>query len=193
MIVNILLIALASLMGIVLTIGGLTLSIMSYFYSLGYIFEGLVFTILGTIIFLIIMIASSVGKTFMTFNKVFTSQVKMNQTLISELINKKTNNPNIDSILSSLMPGNITITDMETGETSSSSFPIGEEDSLKKINDMISKAMRSGKKKENLEDMNIFELEKELAKALKKDDFEKAGEINILLKAKKDPPEEKED
>ena len=43
-------------------------------------------------------------------------------------------------------------------------------------------------------EVRIAELEKELAKALKEDDFEKAGDINDLLKELKNPPgEEKED
>lgn len=83
--------------------------------------------------------------------------------------------------MANLGESSISITNLETGETSTR--PLSGEDSLGRINDIIlnalNKKMPSSPKE--LKDMNREQLEKELAKAVKKDDFEKANEIKQLL------------
>lgn len=150
----------------------------------GNLFEGIVLSSLGIIVMLLLVIASSLGTAIQTFTNVFTQQVEMQQTMTEYLSKSMSQRPrSIGDILSGMAnmgESSISITNLDTGETSTR--PIGDEDSLGKINDIILNALnkKSGHPKE-LKDMNRQQLERELAKAVKKDDFEKANEIKELL------------
>lgn len=88
--------------------------------------------------------------------------------------------------LGDMLGSSITVTNMETGETSSA--PLNSQDPLGKLNEMISNAL-SGKRSGSytkLEDMNIEQLEAELSKAVKADQFERAKEIKELIQKKRD-------
>ena len=120
----------------------------------------------------------------MLFGQILEQTTKLNQEMAK---NKPSSLPNI---LQGLFPpgAHMTITDLDTGETKDAPIKPGE--SLGKMNEIIMSAMSSGlagSKDKSLNDMTVKELEKVLAKAIKEDDFEKAGEINIILKEKRNP------
>ena len=179
-----LIILLSIILSFGLIVSGTYLVIDNMVHPQGNLFEGIVLSSLGIIVMLLLVIASSLGTAIQTFTNVFTQQVEMQQTMTEYLSKSMSQRPrSIGDILSGMAnmgESSISITNLDTGETSTR--PIGDEDSLGKINDIILNALnkKSGHPKE-LKDMNRQQLEKELAKAVKKDDFEKANEIKELL------------
>ncbi len=179
-----LIILLSIILSFGLIVSGTYLVIDNMVHPQGNLFEGIVLSSLGIIVMLLLVIASSLGTAIQTFTNVFTQQVEMQQTMTEYLSKSMSQRPrSIGDILSGMAnmgESSISITNLDTGETSTR--PIGDEDSLGKINDIILSAInkKSGSPKE-LKDMNRQQLERELAKAVKKDDFEKANEIKELL------------
>lgn len=181
-----LIILLSIILSFGLIVSGTYLVIDNMVHPQGNLFEGIVLSSLGIIVMLLLVIASSLGTAIQTFTNVFTQQVEMQQTMTEYMSKSMSQRPrSIGDILGSMGMDNIkessiSITNLDTGETSTR--PISGEDSLGKINDIIPNALnkKSGHPKE-LKDMNRQQLEKELAKAVKKDDFEKANEIKELL------------
>lgn len=179
-----LIILLSIILSFGLIVSGTYLVIDNMVHPQGNLFEGVVLASLGIVVMLLLVIASSLGTAIQTFTNVFTQQVEMQQTMTEYLSKSMSQRPrSIGDILSGMAnmgESSISITNLDTGETSTR--PIGDEDSLGKINDIILNALnkKSGHPKE-LKDMNRQQLERELAKAVKKDDFEKANEIKELL------------
>lgn len=179
-----LIILLSIILSFGLIVSGTYLVIDNMVHPQGNLFEGIVLSSLGIIVMLLLVIASSLGTAIQTFTNVFTQQVEMQQTMTEYLSKSMSQRPrSIGDILSGMAnmgESSISITNLDTGETSTR--PISGEDSLGKINDIILNALnkKSGHPKE-LKDMNRQQLERELAKAVKKDDFEKANEIKELL------------
>ena len=179
-----LIILLSIILSFGLIVSGTYLVIDNMVHPQGNLFEGIVLSSLGIIVMLLLVIASSLGTAIQTFTNVFTQQVEMQQTMTEYLSKSMSQRPrSIGDILSGMAnmgESSISITNLDTGETSTR--PIGDEDSLGKINDIILSAInkKSGSPKE-LKDMNRQQLERELAKAVKNDDFEKANEIKELL------------
>jgi len=176
------------LLSILLTFGllstGAYLVIDNMVHPQGNLFEGIVLLSFGFVIMLLLVIASNIGLAIQTFTNVFTQQVEMQQ-IMTDYFSKSSQKPtSIGDILggmANLGESSISITNLDTGETSIR--PLGAEDSLGKINDIILNALNkkmTGSPKE-LKDMSREQLERELSKAVKKDDFEKASEIKQLL------------
>lgn len=169
----------------------------------GYLFEGVVLTSLGIIGFMLIAVASAVGKAIMNFREIYIKQLEMQQEMI-EFYNKSMsqNQPkSIGEILSNLGKfnlgkegsGSITITDLDTGKTSTT--PLGGQDSMDLIREALKNTMSGKKGKKELQDMTLEELEKELGIAVTKDNYERALEIRKEIKKRSgdDDEEKKED
>jgi hypothetical protein len=179
-------ILLSILLSIGLSLTGTYLIIDNIVHPNGNLFEGVVLFSLGAVVLLLLVIASSLGTAIQTFTNVFTQQVEMQQTMTEYFSQSVSQKPkSIGDILggiANLGESSISITNLETGETSTR--PLNSEDSLGKINDLIlnaiNKNIKPGSPKE-LKDMNRSQLEKELSKAVKSDDFERANEIKQLL------------
>lgn len=176
--------------GAALLIGGGYLMINNYLNPQGLMFEGIVLSALGIILILMVTIALSIGETIMIFGKIMEQQVNI-QREMREMANITKGRGGIDSILSNLLPGasSISITDLESGETKSSDLDIPIDiDAIRKLMSNSRPLKPSGKS--SLGDMNLEQLEKELAKAIKKDDYEKAEEINKAIKVLKNKDDE---
>lgn len=176
--------------GVGLLIGGGYLVINNYLNPQGLMFEGIVFSALGIILILMVTIALSIGETIMIFGKIMEQQVNI-QREMREMANITKGRGGIDSILSNLLPGasSISITDLESGETKSSDLDIPIDiDAIRKLMSNSRPLKPSGKS--SLGDMNLEQLEKELAKAIKSDNYEKAEEINKAIKVLKNKDDE---
>jgi len=176
--------------GAALLIGGGYLMINNYLNPQGLMFEGIVLSALGIILILMVTIALSIGETIMIFGKIMEQQVNI-QREMREMANITKGRGGIDSILSNLLPGasSISITDLESGETKSSDLDIPIDiDAIRKLMSNSRPLKPSGKS--SLGDMNLEQLEKELAKAIKSDNYEKAEEINKAIKVLKNKDDE---
>ena len=176
--------------GVGLLIGGGYLMINNYLNPQGLMFEGIVLSALGIILILMVTIALSIGETIMIFGKIMEQQVNI-QREMREMTNITKGRGGIDSILSNLLPGasSISITDLESGETKSSDLDIPIDiDAIRKLMSNSRPLKPSGKS--SLGDMNLEQLEKELAKAIKSDNYEKAEEINQAIKVLKNKDDE---
>jgi len=175
--------------GAALMLGGAYLTIDNYLHPQGLMFEGIVLGALGTLLTLMVSIALSIGETVMIFGQIMEQQVQI-QREMREMAKSASPRPgNINSILSNLLPGmtdentSISITDLNTGEKANpDDFPID----LEAVRNMM-KGNTPGKKTaknemKQLDNMNLEQLEKELSKAIKKDDYERAGKINQAIK-----------
>lgn len=187
--------------GLSLIVVGGYLAIDNYLHPQGLLFEAIVLGALGVLLTLMVTIAMSIGETILIFGKIMEQQVQM-QKEMREISNMSTvKSGNINSILSNLLPGmtdentSISITDLNTGEKADpDSFPID----LEAVRKMMSKETTENNSTQNnkIENMNLKQLEEELSKAIKKDNYERAGEINKAIKKLKgdenqDDPEEK--
>lgn len=145
----------------------------------GYLFEGIVLASLGLIAGLMITIALSIGQTILIFGQIMEHQVQI-QREMREMSSKSLGNGGIGNILKNILPpgASVSITDLDTGNTTGDIPPI-DLDTIKNI-------MRGGKSI-GIEDMGLEELEKELARAIKKDDYERAEKISKAIKVLKNP------
>lgn len=95
-----------------------------------------------------------------------------------EMSERASSGPDLGSILKRMMPGSISITDLETGKTTGN-IPAVDLDTIRNL--------MTGGKKLGIEDMGLQELEDELAKAVKADRFEDAEKIkDEIVKRKKE-------
>lgn len=178
-------ILLAGLLGLTLTVGGVYLLIDHLIEPKGYLFEGIVLTALGMVLDLMVIIATSIGQTMLIFADILQKQADIHNEVIKQA--KTQQSGGMGGFLDSLMKGgkgSVIIKDLSDPDADPKTMPLG---GMGDIGDIMSKMM-SGKK--DLSEMNIEELEKELAKAVKKDDFEKAEEIKKEIQSREDNSEE---
>lgn len=114
-----------------------------------------------------VTVAISIGKTILMFIDIMQKQIEVQQQI------KKINNPEpgvgIADLLRNIMPGaNVTSVDLST--------PGEMPESIKNLMRNFTPGTTS------LEEMGMEDLEKELSKAVKKDDYERAQEINKAIK-----------
>ncbi len=162
----------------------------------GNLFEGIMMTSIGLIMAIVLLIANSIGKTIMLFQEIFTNQVEFQQKMAEFF--RENSNPeprSIGDIIKSMGgEGSVTVTNLNTGETSTTN--LGEANGISDFSKLILKSMINGamnkaadKKNNILDNMTREQLEDELAKAVSSDDFERAMEIRNQLK-KLDNPQE---
>lgn len=157
----------------------------------GNLFEGIVIFSMGMIMSLLLLVSATLGKVIQTFTDVYTQQIEIQKT-VNDFYNKPKPRT-IADIIGNAANDSITITNLETGETTSQSL---DDERINKIfsgSDPIAnflKNMMENNKKSfsatNLSDLSIEELEKKLADYVKEDDFESAQKIRDLIKSKKD-------
>lgn len=146
----------------------------------GYFFESVMAMSVGLAMLLMVIVANAVGQAIQTFSKVFEKQVEM-QEKVNELM-QKTHSPfgfGMLGIPSSAMEIDLTNKNINPEELS------------KLITDIMSKSKTPRPVNKNL-DKQIADLEFQLAKAVKEEDFEKAEELSNLLiglRGKKDSEE----
>jgi len=141
-------------------------------------FEGIMAAGLGITLLMSVVVASTIGKAIMLFGEILEKTTKLNQEIV-----KQSQPQSISSIFQGMMPpgSNMTVTNLNTGETSS------------EMGEMIIKAMsgnfnnEDNKDTEELNSLSVKELENLLSKAIKDDDYEAAAEISATLKEKKNP------
>jgi hypothetical protein len=164
------------LVGLALTIGGSYFIINNLIEPSGLMFEGIIASGLGIALLMIVIVAATIGKALLMFGEILEQTTRLNH----ELSKKRQPTSNLSNFLQNMMPGNsMTITNMDTGETKKT--PLGD------MNDMIMNAMEAAGSKtgDELNSLDDKELEKLLAKSIKKDDFEKAAEISSILRERR--------
>jgi len=151
----------------------------------GNLFEGIVIFSLGMIMSMLLLIASTLGKVIQTFTDIYTQQVDIQQKVNN--FYAKPRPMTIADIINNAKDS-ITITNLETGETTSQ--PITGD--INSTNDPVANFLRNmmannpGSMEDNLSNLSIEQLEKELASAVKRDDYERAQEIRDLIKTIRD-------
>ncbi len=176
------------LMSLGLITTGAYVTINNILHPQGNLFEGVVIFSLGVLVLLLLMIATTLGKAIQVFTDVYTQQIEIQKT-VNDFHASASKPKSIGDILKNLNSDSITITNLETGETTSQSL---DDEKISKIfsgSDPIANFLKNiidnRKKPEdenNLNNLSIEQLEKELAKAIKNDEFEKAQEIKELIK-----------
>jgi pyruvate/2-oxoglutarate dehydrogenase complex dihydrolipoamide dehydrogenase (E3) component len=170
----------SAIVGAGLLLSGAYLIIDNLMQPQGLLFEGIVISGLGAILILMVMVALSIGQTIMIFGNILTSQAEIQKEMREMSERASSRQGNIGSLLSNIIPGiqdgttSISITDL-TGQTPGSEIPLD----LQSIRDMM--MMKKGKTPD-IKNMSLEELEIELSKAVKKDDFERAEKINQAIK-----------
>lgn len=138
--------------------------------------DGLTLISLGVIIILILTILTSVGKAIEIFSKIFEQQIDIQEKII--------NHQSKSSAKTLINPENssITITNFQTGETETKNLSEGT-DSILNFTNMIPSSMNQFNNKFNSnQEITLKELESDLQKAVKIEDFEKAKEISDKIK-----------
>lgn len=163
-------------------------------------FQGAMFLGLGITLQMIVLVASTIGNSILLFDEILSQTTHLYELMLQQEKNKSKTNP------MSGMFNSITIKNPNTGEETTT--PLNSSniaDSLNDINKAIIDSIMKGPqesfkpkkrgRKKNLENMNLGELEAQLAEAIKKDDYEKASEISAHIENLKNPPpeEKKED
>lgn len=164
----------SGLLSLILSLSGLYLIANNLIQPQGYLFEGIVLLALGLISGLMVTIALSIGQTILLFGQIMEQQAII-QKEMRDISNKTSGGNGFNSLLKTIItPGaNISIT-----------TDIDSEDFSKDIPEVIKKLIRNNDNK-IIEDMDIKELEDELAKAVKADRFEEAEKIkDEILKRK---------
>jgi excinuclease UvrABC helicase subunit UvrB len=173
---------------IALIISGTFLIIDSLIHSSGYLFEGAVFLSMGVILSILLLITSILGRTIKTFIDIYTQQIKMQKVIEGNNSKSKSNFTltNISDILNNASPDSITITNLNTGETTSSPIDnIFPNDIIKSfLNNII--ADKKVLDDSSLDKLSIEQLETELAKAVKGENFELAQSIKEQIKRLKE-------
>jgi drug/metabolite transporter superfamily protein YnfA len=155
------------ILGALLTATGTYLIIDNIIIPQGLMFEGITILSLGIITFLLVAIAGAIGKTMITFGDILQHQdaIFKQQIEDSKMSLTSAGSGTFGTFLSNMM---------ENPEVKSKiTLDLINPDSLGGIN---------VKQFEGIEGMEMGELEKELATALKKDDFERAEEISKAIK-----------
>jgi len=146
--------------------------------------DGLTLLSLGVITILILTILTSIGKAIDIFSKIFEQQMDIQERIINHQ-SKSSANP-----LSSFFPNglispensSITITNLQTGESETKNLSEGA-DSMSNFTNMILNSMNQFNNKFNSnQEPTLKELESDLQKAVKLENFEKAREIRDKIK-----------
>lgn len=184
--VKTIIILLAGLLGFILTLGGTYVLIDNLIQPKGYLFEGIVLLSLGFVLDLMVIIASSIGQTMLLFADIIQKQTDLHNEVINQANSQKSSGMSsfLDGLMKNGGKGSVIIKDLDNPDSEPKEMPI---DGISDIGDIISKMMKGNKK---LRDMNIDELEKELSKAVKNDDFEKAEEIKKEIQSRQNNSEE---
>lgn len=170
-------ILLAGLLGVIMFVGGAYYTITNLITPAGHLVDGILVMGLGMLLQLSVLVASTIGKTIMIFSEILAKQTQIHNSM--NQMNKGGNN--IADLLSGMLPGNVTIRNLDDPNAPTHNIPLDGADSINRINEIFG---GMGSSKKELQDMNLEELQKALAKALKKDNFERAGEINREIKAR---------
>lgn len=190
MILNGIIILLTTIMGIVLTGAGAFLTIENLIEPNGLLFEGVMGMAMGILMLLVVLLASTIGKTLLAYNKMYDEMLKIQLNFQKELnlILNSNRAANFGSIFGA-NPNSITIKNLDTGETTNAPLSGDVKDLMSNLNNMFSGmgigANKKGKKP--LGEMNLDELQEELQKAIKKDNFERASIIKELIEEKENP------
>jgi hypothetical protein len=191
------LVLIASLLtSLALTLVGGYLTIDNLFTPQGNLFEGVVLFSLGIILASVIVISNNIGTTIMLFKDIYTNQLEFQQKMAEMYRDMKSPSlpPSIKDIIKDMgKDGSITITNLNTGETSTTD--LGEVNGMSDFSKMIIKSITDAALRRS-EDAPVFknvnktreQLEEELAKAVSNDDFETAMKIRQQIK-KLDSPE----
>ncbi|HIP31410.1 MAG TPA: hypothetical protein EYG86_01470 [Crocinitomicaceae bacterium] len=177
---------LSILAGLALTVGGSYFIIDNLKEPQGLLFEGIIATALGITLLMVLVVATTIGKAIMLFGDILEQTIKLNQ----EIIKHRQLSPNLSNFFQNIMPGSMTIADLESGGTKNSLINPNSPGELGKMSEMIMNAMNEtpdSKKNKELKDMTDKQLQSILAKALKTDDFEKAAEVQVILKERRKP------
>jgi len=184
---------LSILVGLALTVGGSYFIIDNLAEPQGLLFEGIIAAALGITLLMVVIVAATIGKAIMLFGDILEQTTKLNQ----EIARTRQPSPNLANFFQNIMPGSsMTITDLETGETKNAPINPSAAGDLGKMSEMIMNAMSGApgsKKNKELKDMTDKQLQNILAKALKADDFEKAAEVQVILKERRGPDSDSEE
>jgi hypothetical protein len=157
------------LLGLLLILGGTYTVIDRFINNTGLLFEGVVALSLGFMLVMIVVVASALGNTIMTFGEILENQVKLSD---------KMSKPYSNSISDFMKNSSIQIVSMdEMGDS-----PFGSSGSSINIGEILSHGFTNNKK--DLEDMTHEELKAEISKSIKKEEFERADEISKIIKIK---------
>lgn len=164
----------AALVGTALSVGGAYITIDNLANPKGYLFEGIVLGSIGLLTILMVTIAIAIGKTIQTFGEVMKNQADLQREIQTQAVGRMSQpGGSLGSMIANMMqnPGSqkgITI-DL-SGNPDNTSLS----DAFKNL----VKQYPEG----SLEGLGIDDLEKELAKAIKTDDYERAADINKAIK-----------
>lgn len=121
----------------------------------GNLFEGIMMTSIGLIMAIVLLIANSIGKTIMLFQEIFTNQLEFQQKMAEFF--RENSNPeprSIGDIINGMSgEGSVTITNLNTGETSTTN--IGEVSGISDFSKLILNSMIEGAKKKAAEKRTI--------------------------------------
>ena len=148
----------------------------------GNLFEGIVIFSLGTVMSMLLLVASALGKVIQTFTEINTQQIDIQQK-VNDFYNRSKPRT-IADIINSAAKDSITITNLDTGETTSQPISDPVATYLSDWMNLLAKNSKQGD--DNLSNLSIEQLEKELASAVKRDDYERAQEIRDLIKNLRD-------
>ena len=170
--------------GLALFIAGSYFTIDNIIEPSGLLFEGIIGMSMGITLLMIIVVATTIGKTIMLFNEILEQTTELNRQISSRLPST------LPSLLKNMIPpgDRMTITNLDTGETETTPInPSDTSDSIKRINEIIMGAMGMGETKypENYEDSELLKVKKlrtELAIAIKEENFEDADKISKKIK-----------
>lgn len=167
------------LFGLTLMVGGAYHAISGLIEPNGLVFEGVMAFGVGALINLLVFIIATLSNVISAFGEILDQQRKTYE----KLIQTKPQQPSggLQNFLGSILDkakseGEITITPINFDKDNPT-------DPLQNLMSTIENAM----KKKGLRDMGIEELEKELQKAVKKDDFERAEEIKQEIQSRQNP------
>jgi len=142
------------------------------------LFEGAAIMGIGIVTLLSVVIAMSLGKTISMFNQILKNQADMQQKINQQMA--QNSNQGLSSLFG-MIPKNFTVID-NRGEDPSEFSASTAGEAVRKVNEMLFGKFPGAK---DLNDMSIKELEEELAKMLKKEDYERADLISKIITEKK--------
>ena len=163
------------IVGLGLLVGGVYITIDNLIHPQGYLFEGIVLGGLGLMIILMFIISTAIGKTILTFGEIMQNQANLqNQVreMNAQAHAQSGRQINVRDIFKSILQN-----PSGEGKGFIDLSNQNEDDYVDAI-----KKMANLNPEDNLEGLGIDELEKELAKAIKSDDYEKAEKINKAIK-----------
>lgn len=177
---NTLIIYISIFTGISLLIGGSYILVDNLMHPKGLLFESVMSISIGITLLMIVLIASTIGKTIMMFDTILNNITTMYEEIIKQ---EKNNIFNPFNGIIGQLPNSITITNKESGEEITTPIKKGNLDDINRaiIESVInssSKKKTPAKKSNILKNLTLEELEDELSKAVISDDFERADSIN---------------